>query len=298
MATKVTKLRVGFVPEHFSTPIHFAKQQFLQKNLDVELIPYPAGSGHLIQSLTEGSLDIAIGLTEAFIRGIANGNPSYNIIGTYVDSPLRWSVSTGYNRSNLTSVAQLQDSTIGVSRIGSGSYVMSFVLGLQQGFKEPFYKDFKVLSTFKNLRESVNEGSSDAFMWEYFTSKKYYDNEEIKQIGEIYTPWPSWIITARTEVVNADREQLAAFLDCIGAGISHFNSNHEEAIQYIYNNLDYSEEDAREWIKTVSFAQNVKSIDWEKVVNNTYKVLSTAGVLEKSEEEIKQSLQKLIFKLF
>lgn len=290
--------KVGYVPEHFSTPIAFAESLgfFKQFGLEIELIPYPSGSGHLIQSLEDNSLDIAIGLTEAFVRGLAQGKENYKLIGTYVKSPLRWSISTGYNRDELTSQDQLQGKRISISRIGSGSHVMSFVLALQQGFKKPFYSEFPIVSTFKNLRDSVNlkEGvePSDAFMWEHFTTKRYYDNKEVKKIGEIYTPWPSWVINARTELVNEKKEDLKKFIQAIELGLNHFEQNQEDAIKYIYTNLDYSEEDAREWIKTVHFnSGKVATIDWETVVNKTSSVLVEAGVLDDEQSIIDSRLE-------
>lgn len=289
-------LKVGYVPEHFSTPISFAQSKGYFEELglkEVELIPYPSGSGHLIQSLGDGSIDIAIGLTEAFVRGLAQGNESYKLINTYVKSPLRWSVSTGYNRDDVNEIKELQGKDISVSRIGSGSFVMAYVLALQQGFKEPFFNSFPILSTFKNLRESVNlhEGfeRSDAFMWEHFTTKRYYDNKELKKIGEIYTPWPSWVINARSETLSSNKDDVAKFIQAVNKGISYFNEHKEEAIEWIYTNLDYSQEDASEWIKTVEFNTdlvNLKDFDYENALTKTYKVLIQAGVLNKEDEEV------------
>ncbi|KAH3674650.1 hypothetical protein WICMUC_003196 [Wickerhamomyces mucosus] len=288
-------LKVGYVPEHFSTPIAFAQSKgfFKEQGIEVELIPYPSGSGHLIQSLGDDSIDIAIGLTEAFVRGLAQGNESYKLLGTYVESPLRWSVSTGYNRDEISSTLELQSKKVSVSRIGSGSYVMAFVLALQLEFDQPFYESFPVVSTFKNLRDSVNrkEGvePSDAFMWEYFTTKRYYDNKEVKKIGEIYTPWPSWVFNARAETLRSNREEVLKFTKAVRKGIEYFNANPEEAIKYIYTNLDYSEEDAKEWIKTVTFNKNIteaSSFDYESAINKTYKVLIKAGVLKESEDDL------------
>lgn len=59
----MTVLKVGYVPEHFSTPLFFAqKQGFYKKNgVEVEFLPYPSGSGHLMQSLenkTIGKLNL------------------------------------------------------------------------------------------------------------------------------------------------------------------------------------------------------------------------------------------------
>jgi len=38
--------------------------------------------------LNDGSLDVAIALTEGLLAGIAKGHDAYKIVGTYVESPL------------------------------------------------------------------------------------------------------------------------------------------------------------------------------------------------------------------
>lgn len=304
---KMVTLRVAYIPEHFSTPLFLAQEQgFYGDALNVEFVPVIEGSGRLIKLLNDKQVDIAIGLTEAFISDIAKGNETYKLIASYVSSPLCWAVSTGYNRSDINQLKDLQSKSIGVSRIGSGSYIMSFVLGLQQGFTEPFFKDYQVLSNFKNLRDSVNLkflsddelNNSDGFMWEHFTSKKYYDNNDIKKVGEIYTPWPSWVINCNSEVLNNHKPQVLQFLAGIRKGIEYFWQNQLEATNHIASNLDYSKEDAEEWIKTVKFNESLGQtpLDWESIVTNTAKVLQKAGVLTESDEVITQRLESGVLK--
>ncbi|GME92043.1 unnamed protein product [[Candida] boidinii] len=270
-----------------------------ENDLNLKRLKNP--EGHLINSLNSNEIDIAIGLTEAFVRGLANDdedNENYEIIGTYVDSPLCWSISTGINRDDINSIKDLQDGNkkIGVSRIGSGSYVMSYVLGIQEIFTKPFFKDFIVLNNFENLRKSVNltQGieSSDAFMWEYFTSKKYYDNKEIKKIGEIYTPWSSWVIVIRKDLKDKDLI-IKNFLKSVQEGINYFNENKNESIEFIYNNLDYSKEDAINWLKTVKFSDNVSKIEFNKNILNTINILKTANVInnDNAVDNLKRSVR-------
>lgn len=297
----MTVLRIAYIPEHFSTPLFFAEQEkyYASNNLEVKFVPVPEGTGRLIALLNNNEVDIAIGLTEGFVSDIAKGNETYKVAGTYVQSPLCWAISTGYNRSEITKPEDLAGKKIGVSRIGSGSYIMSFVLGLQLKFQLPFFADHPVCSNFKNLRESVNHTyedetkHSDAFMWEHFTSKKYYDNKEIKKIGEIYTPWPSWVITVRTDFLNENYDAIKGFVDSVNKGIQHFQENPDKATAYIAANLDYSEDDAKAWLKTVKFNESLgqSEIDWESVVNNTSQVLKTAGVLTDSDQVIQQRLE-------
>ncbi|KAK4160569.1 hypothetical protein QBC43DRAFT_325198 [Cladorrhinum sp. PSN259] len=291
-----TPLKIGFVPEHFSTPIYFAKKHY---GLDAELIPFPSGTGHMITAIRSGEIDVAIGLTEGWIAGLGKvENPQeddggYRLVGTYVETPLCWAISTGINRPGISSIESLQGGKVGVSRIGSGSYVMSYVLADQRNWLLPTngvdtahecaspYSDFVVLNTFENLRKAVNDGTADFFMWEHFTSKRYYDNGEIKKVGEIYTPWSSWKIVASTKLVGdggALDDKVENLLEKLNKGIKHFNENKEEAIQYISTALDYSEEDAREWLKTVKFPEATQGVDL-KVVEKTVDLLQKAGVL-------------------
>lgn len=303
-------LRVAYIPEHFSTPLFLAQQQGYYGDLKIEFVPVIEGSGRLIKLLNSDEVDIAIGLTEAFISDIAKGNEHYKTIGVYVESPLCWSVSTGFNRTDINKLSDLEGKSIGVSRIGSGSYIMSFVLGLQEKFFTPFFKGHPILSNFKNLRDSVNLKyqdysedesallNSDAFMWEHFTSKKYYDNEEIKKVGEIYTPWPSWVINCNAKLLESNESDIKSFLLAVNQGIKYFWSNQNEATDHIAANLDYTKDDADEWIKTVKFNETLgeSAINWQDVVENTAKVLQTAGVLTESNEVIQQRLAKGVIK--
>ena len=283
--------------EHFSTPLEFAKKHY---GLDSKLLPFPSGTGHMVTALQSGEIDVGVGLTEGWIAALgkaqaAKEDAGFRVVGTYVETPLCWAISTGVRRDELTGIQDLKGKKVGVSRIGSGSYVMSFVLADQQGWLDtsssspPF--PVEVLNTFANLRDGVNNSTADFFMWEHFTSKRYYDNGEIKRIGEIYTPWSSWKIVAAnnllhppnwTSTLNASKpalkEELQDALQKINKGVKHFEENHEEAVQYISTKLDYSEEDAREWLKTVRFAHDVRGVDRE-TVDKTVSILQKAGVL-------------------
>jgi hypothetical protein len=157
---------------------------------------------------------------------------------------------------------------------------MGFVLADQNNWLSPSSPaPFEVipLQTFEKLRNGVNDSTADFFMWEHFTSKRYYDNGEIKRIGDIYTPWSSWKIVAATSIGQGDSrlEDLFAKLD---QGVVYFEENQEESVKYISTALDYSEEDAREWLKTVKFTKKTKGVDLD-VIQKTVDILKKAGVL-------------------
>jgi ABC-type nitrate/sulfonate/bicarbonate transport system substrate-binding protein len=244
----------------------------------------------MVTALQSGEIDVGVGLTEGWIAALgkaqaAKQDAGFRAVGTYVETPLCWAISTGARRDELSGIKDLKGKKVGVSRIGSGSYVMSFVLADQQGWLDtssdspPF--PVEPLNTFANLRDGVNNSTADFFMWEHFTSKRYYDNGEIKRIGEIYTPWSSWKIVAKNDLLQPGsgvKDELEDVLQKINKGVKHFEENQEEAVQYISTKLDYSEEDAREWLKTVRFAKDVRGVELG-VVDKTVGILQKAGVL-------------------
>lgn len=278
------RLRIGFIPEHFSTPLHFAQKHYA---LEADLIPFPTGTGALTSALkstdTSSRIDIAIGLTEGFVADLGkskaqDSSSGYGLVGTYVESPLCWAISTGIDRKDLQSVKDIKDSRVGVSRIGSGSYVMSFVLADQQGWLGRSGGPFEVvpIGDFAALRKAVNEENrAEFFMWEHFTTKHFWDTKEIKRIGEIYTPWPSWVVVAREGVEVED------LLEKLNLGVKHYLENTEEAVEHITNTMQYSTEDALEWMKTVRFAKDVKGVR-PKMIDDTAGVLHKAGVLHEA----------------
>lgn len=162
---------------------------------------------------------------------------------------------------------------------------MPFVLAQQKSWGK--FK-FEIHDTFANLRDGVNHKGtvtpSDAFMWEIFTTKKYYDSGEIKNIGRIYTPWPSWVISASTDLTENElgRNQLAELSKAINEGIAYFNTHHDEAVEWISSNLDYSAEDAKSWLETVTFSTDVSKVDEQDVIKKTIGILQAAEVLTES----------------
>lgn len=73
----------------------------------------------MITSLQSKEIDVAIGLTEGFIACLANKGSAagFKLVGTYVETPLCWAISTGVER-DLSSIKDLRGKNMGCSRIG------------------------------------------------------------------------------------------------------------------------------------------------------------------------------------
>lgn len=77
------------------------------------------GTGQIISRFINDEIDVAIGLTDGLVVGIAMGTSkdTYKLVGSYVVTPLKWAVVTGQN-SKYQNIADLRGTTLGISRIG------------------------------------------------------------------------------------------------------------------------------------------------------------------------------------
>ncbi|KAH7877237.1 hypothetical protein F5879DRAFT_961328 [Lentinula edodes] len=271
-------LRIGYVREHFSSPLlQFAEAD---EGRTIALVECPSGTGQLISRLTKDEIDVAIALTDPLISGIANGSEAYKLVGSYVTTPLNWAVITGKD-SKYEKISDLKDSIIGISRLGSGSQTMAYVMGFQQGWPSESM-NFQVNNDIRGLIDSVNDHSTAAFMWEWFTTKPWLDSGEVRFIGSVPTPWPSWLVAAQPSV---NTEALKQFLTTLSSYVRSFDSAESRAtknVNFIKSRFGYGEEDIEAWMKTVGYPQDCLTIP-KDVLMNTLSVLENAGVVKSPE---------------
>ncbi|KAF8656217.1 hypothetical protein AX16_002653 [Volvariella volvacea WC 439] len=296
-------LRVGYVREHFSSPLLQLAE--VDQGKTFTLVECPGGTGQLISRLTNDEIDVAIqctgrALTDALIAGIAKGSTAYKLVGSYVSTPLNWAVITGKG-SPFNSIPDLKDTKIGISRIGSGSQTMAYVMALQQGWPTDNLQ-FQVNNDIHGLIKSVNEESTSAFMWEWFTTKPYVDQGQVRFIGSVPTPWPSWLIAAHPSPTRAPKDQLRGFIQSLNASVQNFNSKASRSgpnQEFIKDKFGYPLEDIEAWLKTVDYPQDCGAIP-SRVIKYTLEVLNKAGAVKEPEqgfqvpEFVDQEVVKLI----
>lgn len=273
-------LRVGYVREHFSSPLlQYAE---VDGGKTFTLVECPSGTGQLISRLANDEIDVAIALTDPLISGIAKGSHAYKLVGSYVTTPLNWAVITG-TKSPYNSIDDLMNTTIGISRLGSGSQTMAYVMALQEGWN-PEKLQFKINNDIRGLINSVNDGTTSAFMWEWFTTKPFVDAGEARFIGSVPTPWPSWLIAAHP--TRASSDALRTFLQTLSTYVRSFDSQEKRAeadVQFIKEKFGYPEEDIRAWLKTVGYPQDCTAIPRD-VILETLQVLEQAGFVKSPED--------------
>jgi len=221
-------------------------------------------------------------LTDPLIAGIANGSRAYKLVGSFVSTPLNWAVITGVN-SKFNLISDLKGTTMGISRQGSGSQTMAYVMALQQGWSKEDLK-FQVNNDIRGLLDSVGDGSTSAFMWEWFTTKPFVDRGEARFIGSVPTPWPSWAIAAHPE--RASAPAVEGFLLGLTEYVREFDSRRSRAeknVPFIQEKFGYPKEDIEAWLETVAYPEYCWFIRRDVIVN-TLRVLEEAGVVKRPEE--------------
>ena len=274
---------VGGVPEHFNYPWHLAitRGLFAKAGVNVRFVEVPGGTGEMMRMLRAKEIDIAVALTEGIVANIINDavQPSdVAIIGTYVSSPLTWGISVDA-KSPYTHVSDLYNSKIGISRFGSGSHLMSFLLAEQQGWTikgdaANTGVEFVVKNNIHKMVESLHDGSSDVFLWETFMTKPFYDSGELRKVGEIVTPWPCFMAATRRELLDRDSrmsERVSIVMDVVRDACSIFKSEKSISIQAIAQRHNLKEGDAASWFSRVAYPHDATISN--KVLQDTVEAL-------------------------
>jgi hypothetical protein len=190
-------LKIGGVPEHFNYPIKQALKKFQG---EISWKDIPEGTGAMCQKLRTGELDVAIILTEGIVKDINQGS-SARILMPYVTSPLNWGVFTGAN-SSIKSADEINNFPIAISRFGSGSHLMSYVLAKKENITLK-QEQFKIVNTLQQATQELQQNPNTFFLWEHFTTQPLVENGNFKQVGIIPTPWPCFVIAVANTVSKA-----------------------------------------------------------------------------------------------
>ena len=259
-------LKIAGVPEHFNLPWQLAieNNKFHEVGIDLQWTDVPEGTGKLCQMLRDGSTDIAVILTEGIIKDIVNGNNS-KIIQIYVESPLIWGIHVGAD-SKYKTLSDLENSKVAISRFGSGSELMAYVNADQQGWNKNSLT-FEVVNTIDGAVTALTNGTADYFMWEHFMTKPLVDKGIFRRVGDCPTPWPSFVIAVREDVLQENPDEIKKLLICINKQTKVFKSiPNIDAI--LASKFQQKIEDIQQWLKLTEWSQNNLSEEMIETIQN------------------------------
>jgi ABC-type nitrate/sulfonate/bicarbonate transport system substrate-binding protein len=250
----MVNLKIGGVPEHFNYPWYLTlkNKEYTPHNIRLRWTDFHGGTGQMTKALREGTVDIAIVLTEGIIKDIQEGNPS-KIVQTYVESPLIWGIHVAAS-ARFQSVEQLEHATIAISRFGSGSHLMAIVNAYNQGWDIDALQ-FKVIKNLEGGIAALNAGEADYFMWEHFTTKPFVDQGIFRRLGDCPTPWPCFVIAVRDEVIGTHPAAVKKILEIINHQTKNFKhiANIDEILSERY---EQQLEDVQKWLSLTQWNSN------------------------------------------
>ena len=272
---------IGGVPEHFNLPWYIAlrDKKFNEKGLNLRWKDYAGGTGQMVRALREKEIDMAVILTEGMVRDIINGNES-KIVQVFVKSPLLWGIHVAAN-SDYETVSDLKGTEAAISRFGSGSHLMAFVNAENLDWDLKKDLNFNVIKDLDGALEGLPQGKGDYFMWEKFMTKPHVDNGTFRLIGESPTPWPSFVIAVRNDVLENDEKSIQLILEVINSITEKFKSipNIDEIIAKRYGQKI---EDVREWLSLTEWSD--RQLTPEELENIQQKLLELDLIEAKIQE--------------
>ena len=269
-------IKITGVPEHFNLPWHLCIEngEFEVENINLQWTDIPEGTGKICQMLRDGETDMAVILTEGIVKDSVAGNPS-SIVQVYVQSPLIWGIHVGA-KSRFQTLSDLEHAKVAISRYGSGSELMAYVNANNQSWKTDNLK-FEVVNTLDGAIEALTTGTADYFMWEHFMTKPIVDKGIFRRLGDCPTPWPSFVIAVRNEILEKEPNAIAKILKIINKKSRIFPSipSIDKTLASKYNQKT---EDIQEWLALTKWSQ--EPLD-EKMLNKIQNQLFNLKIIDK-----------------
>lgn len=246
-------IRIVGVPEHFNLPWHLAIEEGAFEDRGIELVwtDIPEGTGRMCSMLRAQEADLAIILTEGITKDIAEGNPS-KILQEYIASPLYWGIHVDAH-SPYREMSDIRGKTAAISRYGSGSHLMAFIHADNQGW-DTNNLSFKVVDHLQGAVASLQNGESDYFMWEHFTTKPLVDQGIFRRLGDCPTPWPCFVIAASESAIKKHGSALKHILEVINTFTAEFKEI-PSIDRMLSNRYEQDLGDIREWLALTRWSQ-------------------------------------------
>lgn len=273
---------IGGVPEHFNLPWYIAlrDKKFNEKGINLRWKDYAGGTGQMCRALREKEIDMAVILTEGMVRDIVNGNET-KIIQVFVKSPLLWGIHVAAN-SDYETVSDLKGTEAAISRYGSGSHLMAFVNAENLDWDLKKDLNFKVIKDLDGALEGLPKGNGDYFMWEKFMTKPHVDNGIFRLVGESPTPWPSFVIAVRNDILETEAESVKAILEVINSITAAFK-NIPDIDEMISKRYGIKIEDVLEWLSLTEWCD--RQLTSKELENIQQKLLELDLIENKTQED-------------
>ncbi|WP_047414882.1 substrate-binding domain-containing protein [Cellulophaga sp. Hel_I_12] len=260
-------VRIVGVPEHFNFPWQMAIEEgaFEARGINLEWTNIPEGTGKMSQMLANEETDLAIILTEGIVKSIVEGNPS-KIVQEYIASPLLWGIHVAAT-SDYKTVSDLKNAKAAISRLGSGSHLMAYVLGKNEQWDLEKLQ-FEIIDHLEGAVSALTQRKADFFMWERFTTKPLVDKGVFRRLADCPTPWPCFVLAATNKFSSEQARVLGHILEVINGYTAEFK-NIPSIDRTLANTYEQKLEDIKQWMSITQWSQSKLSKETLEAVQNT-----------------------------
>jgi len=269
-------IKIAGVPEHFNFPWQFCIEngEFESEGIDLQWTDVAEGTGRLCQMLRNGETDIAVTLTEGIIKDITAGNNS-KIVQVFVKSPLVWGIHVSAS-SPYQKMEDLKNTKVAISRFGSGSHLMAIVNAKNQGWNAKELQ-FEVVNSLDNAVKTLTEKKAAYFLWERFMTKPIVDSGIFRKLADCPTPWVSFVIAVREEILQENKQTIASVLRIINQTTQEFKQipSIDKTLAIRYNQ---KLEDIQQWLQLTQWSQENLS---EKMLDEIQNQLIEFEIMDK-----------------
>lgn len=269
-------LKIGGVPEHFNLPWRLAIGSGSLKKYGIEANwqEFHSGTGAMVQALNNGDVDVATLLTEGAIKASAQEDCEFELYSFYTKSPLIWGVHTPIE-TDIKSLKDLNKATFAISRYGSGSNLMAYLLAESQGLSVENLK-FEIINNLDGANKLFQKGGNYVFLWEKFMTKPLVDSGQMLRISDFPTPWSCFVTCVRKEVLTKHPKQIKQMMKSVLKTSKQMQKS-PIAEQLIAEQYQLELADVKTWLKSTKWHKKI-SLD-QKLIDEVRGKLKQLGIV-------------------
>ncbi|HLT52992.1 MAG TPA: hypothetical protein VKZ97_03855, partial [Flavobacteriaceae bacterium] len=136
------------------------------------------------------------------------------------------------------------------------SHLMAYINAQNNNWNLEEDLKFEVINDLEGAVKGLTNGDADYFMWERFTTKPLVDDGVFRHIGNCPTPWPCFVIAARTEFLEAQPETVKTILEIINNTSIEFKDI-PSIDKTLSNRYEQKIEDVQEWLSLTEWSQEL-----------------------------------------
>lgn len=286
---ELVPIRIAGVPEHFNLPwmLGLERRAFVRAGIDLHWRTVPEGTGAMSQMLHEGTVDVALMVTEGAVRFLLNGGKA-KIISGYVDSSLTWGVHVGTS-TQVHEAAQLKGARFAISRPNSGSHLAALAYAREKDLPLT-EKELLTVNDLPGAETTMAGAEPVAFLWELYTTKPLVDRGIFRLVDEFRNTWPAFVIVASEAILQEHGPALARLLKVVRDQAKGLMSK-RTAPEMVAHRYGLQLEDAKDWFEQTRW--NTGAPVEEGMLRHVAEELVASGI-PVSKEELESRLATMV----